>query len=88
MPISVSFTTDLGPMPLILPTASGQMRVGTSSMVNTQAPLGLFSSEAILESSLLGVMPTEQVRPVAWFTACRICSASSWLSSVLWLRST
>ena len=65
MPSASSRAPAFGPMPLMRRTGSGQMRVGMSSSVSTVRPLGLSSSEAILDSSLLGVTPTEQVRPVA-----------------------
>ena len=46
-------------------TGSGQMRAGTSAAVRIVRPSGLSSSEAIFDSSLFGVTPIEQLRPVA-----------------------
>ena len=57
----------------------GQMRVGRSARVSTVKPSGFCSSEAILDSSLLGVMPMEQPRPVA----ARTASLSRWASSTV-----
>jgi hypothetical protein len=63
MPSACSLAPALGPMPLMRRTGSGQMRVGMSASVSTVRPSGLSSSLAILDSSLLGVTPIEQVRP-------------------------
>ncbi len=65
MPSASSRAAAFGPMPFTLRAASGQMRVAMSASVTTVRPPGLSSSEAILERSLLGVMPIEQESPVA-----------------------
>jgi hypothetical protein len=52
-------------MPLMRRTGSGQMRAAMSASVSMVRPSGLSSSLAILASSLLGVTPIEQLRPVA-----------------------
>ena len=64
MPSAASLAFAFGPMPLILRTASGQMRVSRSASVSKVSPSGLSSSEAIFDSSLFGVTPIEQVSPV------------------------
>ena len=69
MPSSASRAAAFGPMPFTLRAASGQMRAGTSSWPSSVRPSGLSSSEASFESSLFGVMPIEQVRPVRSCTA-------------------
>jgi len=50
-------------------------------------PFGFSRSEPIFDNSLLGVMPIEQVRPVASKTACLMREASERLSSAKSLRS-
>ena len=77
MPSASSRAPAFGPMPLIRRTGSGQMRVGRSARVSTVRPSGLSSSEAIFDSSLLGVTPIEQVSPVTLRTLFLMSSASA-----------
>ena len=63
MPWAASLASALGPMPLILRHASGQISGCRSASCTTEMPLGLLNSLAILASSLLGATPMEQVRP-------------------------
>jgi len=75
MPMASSRAAALGPMPLMRRAGSGQMRAGISACVSTVRPSGFSSSEHNFESSLLGVTPIEQVRPVASWTRDLIACA-------------
>ena len=77
MPKARSLAPALGPIPLMRRTASGHTRVGSSAIVSTVKPSGLSISLAILASSLLGVTPIEQLRPVVRRTLLRISCASA-----------
>ena len=57
-------------MPLTLDTAKGQITRDTSDSSNKQTPFGLCKSEAIFDNNLFGLIPIEQVNPVALNTAC------------------
>jgi len=87
MPRAVSFSVALGPIPLILRAGRGQMRWGMSSWSSRVRPSGLSRSEQILASSLFGVMPMEQVRPVAANTASLMRRARDSLSPGTSVRS-
>ncbi len=77
MPSEASFSLAFGPMPLILLAGSGQIRAAMSATVMMVRPFGFSNSEHSFESNLLGLMPIEQVRPVALCTADLIRSAMS-----------
>jgi hypothetical protein len=69
IPSVPSFSVARGPMPLILRTGKGQMRASMSPVASRVKPSGFSRSEQIFDNSLLGLMPMEQLRPVASRTA-------------------
>ena len=77
IPNAINFFSAFGPIPLILRTGSGQIRLGISSSFKIVTPSGLFRSDPILASNLFGVIAIEQVKPVAAITACLIRIASA-----------
>ena len=75
----------MGPMPGITRIGSGSRKAWTSSGRTTVRPSGFLKSEAILATSLLGPMPTVQVRPsratISRFTPSARSAAASKLPS-------
>ncbi|MNT53009.1 hypothetical protein D3C72_1900720 [compost metagenome] len=92
MPSACNLASALGPTPLILRQARGQIIDCRSLSSTMETPLGLLNSLAILASCLLGATPTEQVRPVAaCISLCRrsarlrpwsFCPPSTWVKSM------
>ena len=87
MPSPPSFSFALGPMPLIFFAGSGQIRSFNLSIDRIVSPLGFSKSEQILERSLFGLMPIEQLKPVTSTTRAFIRWAIVSVSSSRSLRS-
>src|SRR5437588_396005 len=64
IPDAFSRSTVFGPMPGTSPHGAEAKRSHACSRVRTTNPLGFSASEATLATSLLGPIPTEQLRPV------------------------
>ncbi len=88
IPIALRRVSAFGPMPLMRPTGSGQIRVAMSPGPISVSPSGLSRSEAIFASSLFGAMPTEQVSAVSSRIARLIARPISALPAAWPVRST